>query len=180
LEPRPGCEWWETILLHGSEPEPPEDDSHEGPIEEIHVRSLGGPRGLVGPDGTKYSVYDSEEYSPYIPVHPACLDVAKRALAYRKRTFVFDEKGFATKRVGPATMNQLYDIFSHRSFCGMVGPQGAISEPHHYYGVPDIYERGEWDDQNPDLQVRRKPGRIEFIVMLNKFARYLLLVLFQY
>ena len=67
------------------------------------------------------------------------------------------------KRVGPATMDQLYHIFSTRSFCGLVGPQGTIVEAHQYFGVPDIYERGEWDDRNPDFEVSVVLERIKFL-----------------
>lgn len=103
-------------------------------------------------------------------MHPKCLGIAKKALAYRERTFPSDEDGFVAKRVGPATVNQLYEIFSVRSSCGLVGPQGTIIEPHQYFGVPDIYERGEWEDQNPDLQVRMAFVRIKALGVLNKFA----------
>jgi hypothetical protein len=61
-------------------------------------------------------------------------------------------------RVGATSLSELYNILSTRSFEGMVGPQGQITEPHQYFGLPDFYERGEWDgelERNLDLQVRK-------------------------
>jgi hypothetical protein len=118
---------------------------------------------LVAPDDTNYSVNDSEEYAPYIPVHPTyipvhpnCLDITKKVLAYRERTFPSDEGEFRAGRLAATSMSQFYHILSDHSFRGMVGPQGQITEPHQYFGLPDFYERGEWDgelERNPDLQV---------------------------
>jgi hypothetical protein len=72
--------------------EPPEEDIYyESPLEEIPVRSLGGPSGFIATDGSKYAVKDSEEYAPYIPVHPKCLEISKTVLAYRARMFPSDE-----------------------------------------------------------------------------------------
>ena len=39
----------------------------------------------------------------------------------------------------------------------------TIVEAHQYFGVPDIYERGEWDDRNPDFEVSVVLERIKFL-----------------
>ena len=60
-------------------------------------------------------------------------------------------------RIGATSLNQLYHNLSICSLEGMVGPQGQITEPHQYFGLPDFYQRGEWDgglERNLDRQVR--------------------------
>jgi hypothetical protein len=161
--------------------EPPEEDiCYEGPLEEIPVRTIRGPSTVIAQDGTEYAVNDSEEYAPYIPVHPKCLEIAKKVLAYREQTFPLDEEGYKVGRVGATSLSQLYNILSTRTCEGMVGPQGQTTEPHQYFGLPDFYERGEWDtvlERNPDLQVYYD---IQYSLRFSKLSsRYLRHVLSQ-
>ena len=84
---------------------PPEEDIYyESPLE-IPVRSLGEPSEFIATDSSNYVINNSEEYAPYIPVHPKCLEIAKKVLAYRARILSSDEEEYIANHVGATSLS---------------------------------------------------------------------------
>lgn len=128
-------------------------------IQEIPVVTTGGPH-FEDQNHQEYTTCDPEPGPSYYPLHPKCLDIAKRVVTYNKSTGVS-----AVTTAGARSLKQLIDIYESRCSNQMLAelkydeawfptrpPLNWLREPLQYYGA--MQNRDYWDVKGiPGLEV---------------------------